>query len=141
MRKLTTLLLAFTLLACNQILKRNEPLSPTEKVDNKLRVGETIAFYRSETMGIDRGTYPSPIYDREIDTNYFKCQKSEDTDDGAAGGTATNTTIYKAIKAGKTNITVYKSEDISMIPISNLDSAMANNKKELYASYTFTIEN
>jgi hypothetical protein len=90
-------------------------------------------------MGIDRSAYPSPIYDRQIDTNYFKYQKSEDTDDGAAGGTATNTTIYKAIKVGKTNITVYKSEDISMIPLSNLDSAMANNKKELYASYTFTI--
>jgi hypothetical protein len=140
MKKLTPLLLACSLLACNQILKSKAPIIPTEKIDNKLHVGETIAFYKSETMGIDRAAYPSPIYDRQIDTNYFKYQKSEDTDDGAAGGTATNTTIYKAIKAGKTNITVYKSEDISMIPISNLDTAMANNKKELYASYTFTIE-
>jgi hypothetical protein len=139
MKKLTPLLFACSLLACNQILKSKDPISPTEKKDNKIHVGETIAFYQSETMGIDRGTYPSPIYDRQIDTNYFKYQKSESSNDGAAGGTATYTIIYKAIKAGKTNITVYKSDDISMIPISNLDSAMANNKKELYASYTFTI--
>jgi hypothetical protein len=59
-------------------------------------------------MGIDRSAYPSPIYDRQIDTNYFKYQKSEDTDDDASGGTDTYTTTYKAIKAGKTNITCIK---------------------------------
>jgi hypothetical protein len=113
-------------------------VQPTEANLNKIDVGETIVFQYGERMGIDRSRYPSPIYEKNIDTNFFKYIKTETIDDGSDGGMEYTFEIYKAIKAGTTKIEVYKKEGKQLYN-PNLNDTLATQNKVLNESYNFSI--
>jgi hypothetical protein len=117
----------------------SQHLEPTEKKDNKMKVGETIVFGHGETMGIDRGHYPAPSYSNEMDTAFFKFVKSESFNDGAAGGSAYYYDIYKAVKAGTTKIEYNKTTQNYLEGPDSVNSKIEPFTKEKLATYNFII--
>jgi hypothetical protein len=126
--------LTMLLFACKQTAQQKidtflkHHLEPTEKKDNKMKVGETIIFGYSETQGIDRERYPAPTYSDDMDTAFFKFVKSESFDDGASGGFKSIYEIYKVVKAGVTKIERFKNSKNYQEDI-----------KEKVATYNFVI--
>jgi hypothetical protein len=149
MKNLILFILVTLTLSCKQsteskidsfLRKHQEPTS--EKMNN-IKVGQTIVFGYSEQQGIDRGSYPAPRYYKDIDTNYFKYQKSESFSDGANGGYEYNYSIYKAIKKGTTAIQSIKETSPSYERISTNDTARTNTQKpskEIVSKYEFIIQ-
>jgi hypothetical protein len=146
MKKIIFLYLIISHSACTQsyedkisnILKKH--MEPKEKIENKLSVGKTIVFQYGERMGIDRSKYPSPVYQKNIDTNYFRYIKTETIDDGSDGGTEYSFEIYKTLKAGTTKIEVYKMEGKTQND-SRQGDTVATQHKQLSATYNFSIIN
>jgi hypothetical protein len=143
-----SIIIAFSILlfSCTQTPQQKidkflgQHIEPTEKQDNKMQVGQTIVFGYSETMGIDRGRYPTPNYNKEIDTAYFTYVKSESFNDGAAGGSEYHYSIYKAIKAGATKIEYYKTTQNYQPSRDSIGSKTEPFTKEKLATYTFIIK-
>ncbi len=132
------------MVACTQSYKSqiknilSRHLQPTEANLNKIAVGETIVFQYGERMGIDRSKYPSPIYEKNIDNNFFQYVKTETIDDGSDGGMEYTFEIYKAVKAGNTKIEVYKMEGKPLYNPKPNDT-IATQNKVLNESYNFSI--
>ncbi len=75
----------------------------------KLKLGNTIIFGCSKTMGINEERYPSPSYDRYIDAIFFKYIGSESFyPDGCAGCSKSKYKLYKTVSKGTTTITKSK---------------------------------
>jgi hypothetical protein len=145
MKPIFFIALASLLFACNQTPQQkidtflSHHLEPTDKQDNKMKVGETIVFGHSETMGIDRGRYPAPTHSNEMDTVFFKFVKSESHNDGAAGGSAYYYNIYKAVKAGTTKIEYNKTTQNYLEGPDYVNSKIEPFTKEKLATYNFII--
>ncbi len=120
----------------SNILKKH--MEPKEQIENKLSVGKTIVFQYGERMGIDRSKYPSPIYEKNIDTKYFQYIKTETIDDGSDGGMEYSFEIYKTLKAGTTKIEEYKMEGNKLNDLKQADT-IATQQKQLSATYNFSI--
>lgn len=124
---------------------RNENLEPTTKKINKMEVGESFVFESLNRSGINPDSYEViTTYETNIDTTFFKYQKSETINDGTDGGYSTTFRFYKAIKKGKTVIEEYKIETSTKrlkMTIENHDSIM-NIKpiKTLELKYEFKID-
>jgi hypothetical protein len=137
--------LTFLLFSCKQTPQQkidkflSPHLEPTEKQDNKMKVGETIVFGHGETSGIDRGRYPAPTYSNDMDTAFFKFVKSESFNDGADGGSSYYYDIYKAIKAGTTKIEYYKTAKTYQQSPDSIGSKIEPFTKEKLATYNFII--
>jgi hypothetical protein len=145
MKPIIFIALASLLFACKQTPQQkidtflSDHVEPAEKQDNKLKVGATIVFGHSETMGIDRSRFPAPSYSNEMDTAFFKYVKSESFNDGASGGAEYFYDIYKAVKAGTTKIERYKTAQTYQQSPDSIGSKTAPFTKEKTATYNFII--
>jgi hypothetical protein len=146
MKSIIAIALSILLFACKQTPQQkidkflSKHLEPTEKQDNRMKVGETIVFGHSETMGIDRGLYPAPSYSNEMDTAFFKFVKSESFNDGADGGSAYYYDIYRAIKVGTTKIEYNKTTQNYQDSPDSINSKTEPYTKEKLATYNFIIK-
>jgi hypothetical protein len=147
MQKIFLIAIIIFLFACKQTTEQkvnkilSKHVTPTEKKDNVMQVGETIVFQHGETSGIDRGSFPATRYEKDIDTAFFTFDHSEFIKDGADGGTTYYFDIYKAIKKGNIKIESYK---ITQSYLSNPDSISSKTEpytKEKMATYNFIIGN
>ncbi len=145
--KIIILLTALVFISsCKQTYKdkiktiEHQNLMPNAEKENNISIGKTITFGYSETQGIDRSRYPAPKYSKEIDKTYFEFLKTEEINDGSDGGQTYYYDIYKAIKRGATKIDYYKTILINSSFKNKNEPAFDSSKKELIASYLFTIK-